>query len=159
MIVTMPASKLINKNKFIQVALISIITGLAGNLNVFSITPEDVDSSKTFNARLFISVFLVGISYITMLQVMKAWTKSLYPKESKGQYEGLWAFAYAFIPMLIGSNIGEWTIKETGERILNSFNQHYEYIPNGKVFLLGAVISTFSIIPIIITNNRNNTEG
>ncbi len=166
MLVTMPVSKLINKNKFVEVALISIIVGLIGNLSVFTITPEYVDSSKTFNLRIFMGIFLVGISYIIMLQATKTWTKNLYPKETKGQYEGLWAIAYAFIPMLFGSNIGEWVVKSSGEGIFNEMTQRYEYIPNGRVFLVGAIISAFSFIPIIITKkyikkkkNTGRTQG
>lgn len=151
MFVTMPVSGMLNKGKFIPVVVISIVTGLAGNLSVFSITPEDVEPSKTFNLRIFVAIFLVGISYITMLQATKTWTKTLYPKEAKGQSEGLWAVAYAFIPMLFGSNIGEWVIKNSGESVLNTATQRYEYIPNGKIFLVGTLISTLSIVPIIIT--------
>ncbi len=151
MLVTMPVSKFINKNKFVEVALVSIVTGLIGNFCVFTITPEDVDTSKTFNLRIFAAIFLVGISYIIMLQATKTWTKNLFPEENKGQYEGLWATAYAFIPMLFGSNIGELIVKNSGESLFNEITQRYEYIPNGKVFFIGAIISTFSIIPILIT--------
>ena len=150
MFVTMPVSGLLNKGKYIGVVMVSIVTGSVGSLSVFSITPADVDPSKTFNLRIYVAIFLVGVSYIMMLQTTKTWTKTLYPKEAKGQSEGLWAVAYAFIPMLFGSNIGEWVIKNSGENILNTATQRYEYIPNGKVFLVGALISTLSIIPIII---------
>ena len=53
--------------------------------------------------------------------------------------------------MLFGSNIGETVVKLTGENVLNEITGRYEYIPNGNVFLVGALISTLSIIPVIIT--------
>lgn len=151
MLITMPVSKYINKNKYIEVTLISIVAGLAGSFMISSVTPESVDTEKTFNFKIFISILLVAIGYIVMLQATKTWTKNLFPKEAKGQYEGLWAIAYAFIPMLFGSNIGEWLIKNSSEALSNEVTGRYEYIPDGKVFLVGTLISVFSIIPIIIT--------
>jgi len=151
MLITMPVSKYINRNKFIEVVSLSVVVGLAGNLMMFSVTPEAVDTEKTFNMTIFTGILLVGISYVVMLQATKTWTKNLHPKETKGQYEGLWAIAYAFIPMLFGSNISEWLVKNSGESLFNEITERYEYIPNGKLFFVGAIISTFSIIPIIIT--------
>ncbi len=156
MLVTVPVSNLINKNKYIEVATLAIVSGLAGILSVFSIVPEEVDTSKIFNIRLFLGIFLVGISYIVMLQATKTWTKNLYPKESRGQYEGLWAISYALVPMFFGSNISQTVVKMTGEKFLNEVTGRYEYIPNGNVFLVGALISTLSIIPIIMTKKYIN---
>ncbi len=150
MLATMPISKFINKNKFIEVTLVSVITGLIGILSVFKTTPENIDTSKTFNFKLFFAIFLVGVSYIIMLQTTKTWTKNLHPQETKGQFEGIWAISFALIPSIIGSYVGEWIVKTSGETLFNSVTQRYEYIPNGKVFLVGAIISMFSFIPIII---------
>lgn len=139
--------------------MIAAITGVLGALCVFNIKPEDIDTSKTFNLRIYLTVFAVGVSYIIMLQSMKTWTKKLYPKEAKGQYEGMWAVAFAFIPTLFGSNIGEWVVKNSGEGILNTATQRYEYIPDGMVILVGAIISAFSIIPIIIAKIMLNKKS
>lgn len=158
MIATMPVSKIINKSKYIEVTLVSVTTGLIGLLSVFSITPENVDTNKTFNLRLFFAIFLVAVSYIIMLQTTKTWTKNLHPTEMKGQFEGLWAISFAFIPAVIGSNIGEWVVKNSGVEIFNDVAQRYEYIPNGKVFLVGAIISTFSFIPIVIAKKYTDKD-
>lgn len=161
MLATTPVSNFINKNKYLEVIFISITFGLTGILSVFNITPGDIDSSKTFNFRLFFAIFLVGISYIIMLQTTKIWTKNLHPQGTKGQYEGIWAISFALIPNLIGSNMGEFVIKSSSEGLLNMQTQRYEYIPNGKVFLVGAIISTFSLIPILIAkkyNKKNKSE-
>lgn len=159
MLVTMPISKIINKRKFLEVALISVITVLIGNLSVFSLTPEDVDPNKTFNFRIYTGIFLVGISFIIMLQATKTWTKNLYPEDARGQYEGFWAIAFSLIPTIFGSNIGELVIKHNGESILNEATQRYEYIPDGKIFLVGGIISALSIIPIIITKISLNKKS
>ena len=156
MLVTIPVSKFINKGKFIEVSIVSLISGLVGILSVFAITPEEIDTTKTMHPRVFMSIFLVAVSYIIMLQVTKAWTKNLCPKDSKGQFEGLYAISFALIPMLFGSYIGEAIIKNSGITILNELNGRYEYIPDGKVFLVGVIISTFSILPILMTKKYRN---
>ena len=156
MLATMPVSKFINKNKFVEVSLVSVATGLIGILSVFRKTPENIDTSKTFNFELFFAIFLVGVSYIIMLQSTKAWTKNLHPQETKGQFEGIWAISFALIPAIIGSYVGEWIVKTNGETLFNNVTQRYEYIPNGKVFLVGAIISSFSVIPIIIAKKYTN---
>lgn len=159
MLVTIPVSKFINNKKFVEVVLIAVVLGFIGVLSVFNITPDDVDASKTFNFRLFLAVFLVGISYIIMLQTTKTWTKNLHPQETKGQYEGIWAFSFALLPSIIGSNIGEFVIKNSGEALLNSSVHRYEYIPNGKVFLVGAIISVFSFIPVLIAKKYSKKNS
>ena len=156
MLATMPVSKFINKNKFVEVSLVSVILGLIGVVSVSPMTANDVDASKTFNFRIFFAIFLVGVSYIIMLQTTKTWTKNLHPQETKGQFEGIWAVSFALIPAIIGSYVGEWIVKTQGETTFNSITQRYEYIPNGKVFLVGAIISTFSFIPIIIAKIHTN---
>lgn len=154
--VTLPVSKYINNGKYVEVLCVSIISGLAGILPMVAILPEDVDTTKNFHLKFFISVFLVGVSYIIMLQSTKSWTKNLCPKDSKGQFEGLYAISFALIPMIFGSNIGEAIVKTSGETIFNELTGRYEYIPNGKVFLVGVIISTLSIIPILLTKKYSN---
>lgn len=158
MIVTIPVSKYINNNKFIKVSLLSIVSGLVGILIVFPVKPESVDTTKAFDIRLFAGVFFVGVSYIIMLQTTKAWSKKLHPKESRGQYEGIYAISFALIPMLFGSNIGEAIVKMNGNSTFNELTGRYEYIPNGNIFLIGALISTLSIIPILITRKYGDQK-
>lgn len=152
MLATIPVSKFINKNKYTELSFISSIACIAGGSCVFSISPSDINSDRTFNFWIFLGVFLVGVSYIIMLQSTKTWTKTLYPKEAKGQFEGLWALAFVLIPNLFGSNIGELVIKKTSDALLSPDVQRYEYIPNGKVFLIGTIISAFSIIPLVMAD-------
>lgn len=159
MFATMPATKFINKNKFIELTLFSVVIGLIGNLSIQKITPDNIDTEKALDIRLLISIFLVAVSYIIMLQATKTWTKNLHPSDSKGRYEGWWAVSYAFIPMLLSSNISEWIIKNKGEAILNEATERFEYLPNGNVFLIGAIISCFSIIPIIITKKHMDKKA
>lgn len=156
MIVTIPASKYINNDKFVEMSIISIVSGLAGSFFIYKLTPNSIDVSRNFNLRIFFGFFLVGVSYIIMLQTTKVWTKKLYPAENKGQYEVLWAIAYALVPMILGSNIGEFIIKHTGLSFVNEFTLRNEYIPKGNLFLIGTLISTLSLIPIMITKKYKN---
>lgn len=151
MLVTVPVSNFINKNKYIEVTLLSIISAVIGNVLIFKTTPDMIDATRAFDLQLSSGIFLVAIGYITMLQATKTWTKNLYPENSKGRYEVFWAISYAFVPMLFGSNISEWIIKNWGVNSFNEVTERFEYIPNGKIFLIGAIISAFSIFPIIIT--------
>ena len=150
MLVTMPATKYINNRKFVNVSVVSLVMGLIGLSLILSIDKELIDTTKYLDWKLFFSVFCVGASYITMIQTLKTWTKFLYPKESSGQFEGLWVLSFGFIPMLFASNIGEIVVKGSGETILNELSGRYEYIPNENVFLVGILISTLSIIPILL---------
>ena len=158
MLVTMPASKYINNRKFVNVSVVSLIMGLIGLALIMTIDKELVDTAKTFDLKLISSVFCVGSSYITMIQTLKTWTKFLYPKESTGQFEGLWVLAFGFIPMLFASNIGELVVKSSGEAIFNEVSGRHEYIPNENVFLVGILISTLSIIPILLAKKFSKKE-
>ena len=151
MVLTVPASKYINNDKFLEISVLSIISGLLGAFVMHQITPESINSDIAFDIRLFLGIFLIGTSYVIMLQATKVWAKKLYPTETKGQYEVLWAFAFALIPMLFASNIGEAIIKNTGLSIPNEETGRFEYIPNGTLFLIGNLISMVSIIPIMMT--------
>lgn len=159
MFITLPVTKLINKNKFILTTIISIVLGLLGGSSIFMISPDSVDVSKYFNLKLFLGIFLVASSYIIMLQATKTWSKNLYPKDSKGQYEGLWAISYALIPMFFGSNIGQLIIRTMGANQFNEYTQRYEYIPNQNIFIIGTLISVLSIIPIMISKRYLNKKN
>ena len=150
MLVTMPATKYINNRKFVNVSVVSLVMGLIGLALILSIDKELIDTTKYLDWKMFFSVFCLGANYITMIQTLKTWTKFLYPKESSGQFEGLWVLSFGFIPMLFASKIGEIVVKSSGETILNEFSGRYEYIPNENVFLVGILISTLSIIPILL---------
>ncbi len=151
MLTAIPMAILINKNKHIPLSIFAIIINIIGLLIVAPITPDMVDNTKLFDFRLWLGIFLVGVGYIGILQVTKVWTKQLYPADSKGQFEGIWILFYVLFPMVGGSFIGEAVVKTSGEVITNELSGQLEYIPNGNVFLVGAVIIALSIIPLLMT--------
>ena len=151
MLTAIPISILINKNKHIPVSLIAIVINIIGLLVVAPIKPENVDSTAIFNPQVWIGIFLVGVGYVGILQTTKVWTKQLYPRDSKGQFEGIWILFFVLIPMVGGSLIGEAVVKTSGEVFLNETSGLTEYIPNGNIFLVGALIVAFSAIPFLMT--------
>lgn len=156
MLTAIPASKLINKGKHDLVSIFSIIVNIIGLIIIYPIKPEMVDSTKIFDFRLWLGIFLVGVGYVTILQTTKVWTKQLYPKDSKGQFEGIWILFFVLIPMIGGSFIGERVVKTSGVIITNELSGQTEYIPNGNIFLVGAIIILLTVIPILITRKYKN---
>ena len=150
MLVTVPVSKYINNNKFIEVSLIAVVSGLIGMLFIYPIIPESINLKMIFDIRLFMAILLIGSSYVIMLQATKSWTKMLAPKNSKGRFEVFYAIAFAVIPMTFGSTVGENIVKMSSSDLVNEITGRVEYIPNGNIFLIGTLISMFSIIPIIM---------
>ena len=94
-----------------------------------------------------VGVFLVGVGYVVILQTTTVWAKALYPADSKGQFEGVRILFFVLIPMIFGSLIATPVIKLSGLQIEGEVGT--EYIPNGYIFLVGAIISAFSVIPLL----------
>lgn len=158
MIVTLPVSNFINKDKFVPVSLVAIISATLGAMFMFPIKPETVDTTKVFHFSLFMGIFFLGVSYVVMLQTTKIWSKKLYPKDSKGQYEGFWAISFGLLPMIFGSNISQIVIKSGDSSVINELTGQIEYIPDGKIFLVGVIISVISLVPLIIISHLNNQK-
>ena len=110
-----------------------------------------IDTANIFNLRIWVGIFFVGAGYITILQTTKVWSKQLFPKTSKGQFEGIWILFFVLFPMIGGSFIGEAVVKTSGEVITNELSGQLEYIPNGNVFYVGAIIIALSVIPLLMT--------
>lgn len=151
MLTAIPLSVLINKNKHIPITFVSIVINVLGLLVVGPIKAETVDSTSILNLRVWLGIFLVGVGYVGILQTTKVWAKQLYPKDSKGQFEGIWILFFVLIPMIGGSLIGEAVVKTGGEVFLNEVSGQTEYIPNGNIFFVGALIVLLSAIPFAVT--------
>ena len=150
MLTAIPISKLINNNKHIPVSIFAIVINIIGLVILAPVTPDMIDNTKLFNFRLWLGIFLVGIGYIAILQVTKVWTKQLYPKDSKGQFEGIWILFFVLLPMVGGSFLGEAVVKTSGVVITNELSGQLEYIPNGSIYAVGAVVVALTIIPLLM---------
>ena len=139
-------------------SLIAVVSGLIGMFFIYPIIPESINLDMTFDIRLFMAILLIGSSYVIMLQATKSWTKMLAPKNSKGRFEVFYAIAFAVIPMTFGSTVGENIVKTTSSDLVNEITGRVEYIPNGNIFLIGTLISVFSIIPIIMIRKYSKKQ-
>lgn len=151
MLTAIPIGVLINKNKHPYIAIAAVIINIIGLFIIYPIKSADVDPEQIFNLRVWLGIFVVGVGYVAMLQTTKVWTKQLYPEDAKGQFEGIWILFFVLIPMIGGSLIGEAVVKTSGETFINEASGLTEYIPNGNVFIVGAAVIAFSVIPLIFT--------
>ena len=53
--------------------------------------------------------------------------------------------------MIGGSLIGQAVVKTGGETFVNSASGQTEFIPNGNIFLVGAIVTALSAIPLLMT--------
>ena len=151
MLTAIPIGALINKNKHPFIGIAAVIINIIGLFIIYPIKSADVDPTKIFNLRVWLGIFVVGVGYVAMLQTTKVWTKQLYPKDSKGQFEGIWILFFVLIPMVGGSLIGQAVVKTSGETFKNLESGLTEYIPNGNVFLVGAFVIVLTVIPLLMT--------
>ena len=149
MLTAIPISILINKNKNVPVTFFAIVVNVIGLLVIAPLKAADVDNTQIFNLRIWLGIFLVGVGYVAILQVTKVWTKQLYPRDSKGQFEGIWILFFVLIPMIGGSVIGERVVKTSGETFVDAASGQMQYIPNGNIFSVGAVIIALTVIPAV----------
>ena len=148
MITVIPATKLINKGYQAQVSFASVILSIIGLVILgFVIKPESIDTSTIFNPVMLIGVFFIGAGYVVFLQTLSVWSKELYPKESKGQFEGIRIIFYVLIPMVVAPLISNPIIKKSGE-IVNEFGLK-EYLPTEVLFKVSAGISFVVFVPLI----------
>lgn len=151
MLTAIPTGILINKNKHPYLAIAAIIVNIIGLFILYPVTPDSVDVDSMFNLRIWLGIFVVGVGYVSILQTTKVWTKQLYPKDSKGQFEGIWILFFVLIPMIGGSFIGQKVVSMSNASFFDEVKGQMEYIPNGDIFLAGAAVLLVSIIPFIFT--------
>ena len=151
MLTAIPIGILINKNKHPYIAIAAILINIVGLFILYPIQATQVDPTQIFHLRIWLGIFVVGIGYVGILQTTKVWAKQLYPSNAKGQFEGIWILFFVLIPMIGGSLIGQAVVKTSGETFLEEASGQMQYVPNGNIFLVGAVVIALSLIPILLT--------
>ena len=157
-ILTLPFSKLIDKNKTPQLVFFAIFVNAIGLLLTFLTirSPQDVDTSNLFsvkNLMLFLNVFLIGLGYVLVMQACMIWTRTLFPKECRGQFEGIRVSFFTLIPMLIGTLIGNLIIKLTPqENPIYDIYGHVIDVPQENLFLYAFILVLLTFIPLFFAS-------
>ncbi|UTY33345.1 MFS transporter [Treponema putidum] len=160
-----PASRLINKGYTPILAFCAILFNSLGLcvLALF-INPSSVNQDAVFslqNIPLFLSVFLAGAGQILVTQSMTMWVKELYPETSRGQFEGMRILFFVLTPMIIGTVIGNFLVKNGAGSVVNEFGIT-ENIPVESIYVWGAVLALCAFIPLYFAsklyNKRKNNE-
>lgn len=153
-LVTVPFSKLINREKIPQVVLISVLVNALGLiLTYFFIrSPEDVNGEVLFSARnipAFLCIFLIGTGYVLIMQTGMIWVRGLFPEETRGQLEGLRVVFFTLLPMLIGTLVGNAIIKGTPQTdVKYDVYGHVIDIPQENLFLIAGIMVLITLVPL-----------
>ena len=147
MLAVIPASKMLNKNKFVPAAVIAVILSIigVGILGLFG-RPENVDPATILNWNLLIGLFLFGCGYIMFMQVLSVWMKQLFPEEAKGQFEGFRIIFYVLIPWVVSPFIANPIIKNNG-KIVDSDGME-AFLPTHVLFLISVLLIVLTFIPL-----------
>ena len=151
MLTSIPIGILINKNKHPFICVAAILMNILGLFILYPVKAGNVDPSQLFNLQIWLGIFVVGVGYVGILQTTKVWAKQLYPKNAKGQFEGIWILFFVLIPMIGGSLIGQAVVETSGLHFVDELSGKTESVPNGNIFLVGAIVVLFSLIPILMT--------
>ena len=159
-LVTIPIANLVNKDKIPHIVLVSIILNAIGLilLSVLVKSPADVDTSGAFalkNIPLLICIFLVGTGYVLIMQTGMIWVRGLFPKEARGQFEGIRVLFFTLIPMIIGTIIGNIIIKSTAQmqEIKDSYGNVID-VPQENLFLIAGIIVALTLIPLFFASKE-----
>lgn len=161
-VVTLPVSILINKNKIPLIVTIAIICNVIGLLLTYFLvkSPEDVDVVNLFafkNLKLFLCVFLIGLGYVLIMQTSMIWVRGLFPEEARGQFEGVRILFFVLIPMLVGTLIGNIIIKNTPQKeIIYDSYDHVIDVPQENLFLFASFMAILTVIPLIFAIKEYN---
>ena len=148
MVSVIPASMLLNRNKFAPAAALAVLLSLVGvgMLGIFG-RPENVDPNTILNWTLLIGLFFFGCGYIMFMQVTSVWMKQLFPQEAKGQFEGFRIIFFVLIPWVVSPFIANPIIKRNGE-ILDQ-NGLPAYLPTHVLFLISTVLILLTFVPLV----------
>ncbi len=148
MLSVIPATKLLNRERFVLAAAISVVLSIVGVaiLGLFG-RPQYIDPSTILNWPLLIGLFFFGCGYIMFMQVLSVWMKQLFPDEAKGQFEGFRIIFFVLIPWIVSPFIANPIIKRNGE-ILDA-NGLTAYLPTHVLFLVSTLLILLTFVPLV----------
>jgi len=84
--------------------------------------------------------------------VAGAWLMDLYPKESRGQFQGIRMVFMVLLPMIIGPAIGSYLVTHYG--IPTTLNGEAGFIPTPALYYVSSVINLLAIPPLLKITNK-----
>ena len=148
MLSVIPATRLLNKNKFVLGTVISVVLSVIGvGILGFFGRPENVDPTTILNPSLLIGLFFFGCGYIMFMQVLSVWMKQLFPADAKGQFEGFRIIFFVLIPWIVSPFIANPIIKSNG-KILDA-NGLEAYLPTHVLFLISMALILLTFVPLV----------
>ena len=84
--------------------------------------------------------------------VAGAWLMDLYPKESRGQFQGIRMVFMVLLPMIIGPAIGSYLVTHYG--IPTTLNGEAGFIPTPMLYYVSSVINLLAIPPLLRITNK-----
>ena len=143
-----PASRLLNRNRFVAASSIAIIFSVigVGMLGLFG-RPGKVDPTTILNWNLLIGMFFFGCGYIMFMQVTSVWMKQLFPEEAKGQFEGFRIIFFVLIPWVVSPLIANPIIKSNGQ--ITDTNGMAAYLPTHVLFLISTALIILTFVPLV----------
>lgn len=148
MLSVIPASMLLNRNKFVLAAALAVVLSLVG-VGMLGLVgrPENVDVSTIWNWNLLIALFFFGCGYIMFMQVTSVWMKQLFPQEAKGQFEGFRIVFFVLIPWVVSPFIANPIIKRNGE--FTNADGLKEFLPTHVLFLISTLLILATFLPLL----------
>ena len=157
-LIAIPISKLIDKNKIPLVCFIGLVASFVGLMLISAFVKDatSVDATSLFSSKnilLLVSVFFFGTGEILLTEACMIWIRGLFPQEVKGQFEGLRCIFFVWIPMFLGTICGDIIIKGAyGNNVqFDEFN-HPIYVPQSSLFLYAGIVVLLSFIPLFFAN-------
>ncbi len=88
--------------------------------------------------------------------VSMAWLKDLLPVESRGRFLGVRMIFAVMLPMIFGPMIGQALIRRFGTPTM--LGTEAGFLPASIIFVIGAIITVFAIIPLFFFDRRKTID-
>jgi MFS family permease len=88
--------------------------------------------------------------------VSMAWLKDLLPVESRGRFLGVRMIFAVMLPMIFGPMIGQALIRQFGTPTM--LGAEAGFLPAPIIFVIGAIITVFAIIPLFFFDKRKTID-
>ncbi|MDD4000457.1 MAG: MFS transporter [Bacilli bacterium] len=149
-VATVPAAKLINRNRNFLLLTTSILIYIVGLLVIYFF-------GEATTGFLVAGVILAGMGYVVQMQTLTVWGKRLYPEGNRGQFEGVRIVFSVLLPMVFGPMIADPLIDRYGIPIVVDGKEGLA--PSNVLFLAAIVFAVLSFIPLFYANRVQRKEN